>query len=121
MYYYDNSSGDRDVDRYLRMKENMEDDLPFSLTIREAHADCNAIAEFAIGYPQNSPHSSHRSSPLVCIISATEEPILYSDNKMQISIKSPVGKFVSENLANLSIGMKLPNGAEILEIIHPKR
>lgn len=121
MSYYDNSSGERDVDRYLRMRENMEEDFPITRKIREAHADENALAEIAITYPHNTSNPNRRTTPIHCIISATEEPILYSDNKMQISIKSPIGKFVSENLKNLTIGMQLPNGAVISEIIHPKR
>lgn len=120
MPFYD-TSGERDADRYLRMKENMEDDFQSPHLFPEAHADTNALAELVIALPPDSKNPSNNEPTLMtCIVSATEEALLYSGNKMQIGIKAPIGQFIYKNLHNLKVGMQLPNGAEIREIIHPK-
>lgn len=112
MPFYD-TSGERDADRYLRMKENMEDDFQSPHLFPEAHADNHPLAEVVIVFPGQTP--------MTCVVTTTEQPIVgYGTNKMQITTKSPIGAHIAKHISNLTVGMELPNGGKILEIISQK-
>ena len=112
-YYGSDRNDERDADRYLRMKENMEDDFHSSHLFPEAHADNHPLAEVVIAFPGQSP--------MTCVVTTTEQPIMaHGTNKMQITTKSPIGAHIAKHISNLTVGMELPNGGKILEIISPK-
>ena len=73
----------------------------------EVHEDKHALAEVTLASDEKE---------ITCSVSDHEGCIIFSPTKMQISKSSPVGSFIAQNLHNLEIGTKLPNGATIVKI-----
>ena len=115
MSFYTEMHDERTGDLCHKILEACGDyDSPHN-NFREAREDPNALAEITIG---SLLGCEQKMQPITCVITATEEPILFGENRLQITIKSPIGKFISENLDKLHVGMKLPNNSVILNIAY---
>jgi hypothetical protein len=103
---YERLSPNEDADATQR-RQALEESLRGQL-FPDPNVDTNALAEVTI--------SSEGNKEITCSVSDSEGCIIFSPTRMQISKNSPVGNFIAQNLKNLQVGTKLPNGSTIIKI-----
>ena len=103
---YEMHSPNEDADATQR-RQALEESLRGQL-FPDPNVDHNALAEVTI--------SSEGNKEITCSVSDSESCIIFSPTRMQISKNSPIGSFIAQNLKNLQVGTKLPNGSTIVKI-----